>query len=230
MRLDTKTETKNEKQENVTAEEDLERVWREVFIQLKPTVELVRALLRLTDVGAHPISVDKLASTLGRSADETERLIGNLAWPWVKAVAEDGQARVELVSTDPKPRYRYRIGDRVIPVGGCAPDAFVVAHLLGRPMEIESTCPSTETSIRLEFHDDGTVRAEPPTAVVAVVDPRTARKALTFTDADQIDADICLRQPLFASPDAASRWLNRHPGGQALTVDKLQDRLKRLIG
>ena len=216
--------------QKVAAEQDLETAWRDVFVQLRPTIDLVGALLELTDVGAHPISIDKLASRLGRSTDETERLIGDLAWPWVKAVAEDGQARVELVSTDPKPRYRYRIGDRVIPFGGCGPDAFVAAHALGRPMEVESTCPSTGTPIRVEFRDDGTVRAEPPTAVVAVIDPRTAPEALTFTDADQIDADVCLRQPLFASPDAARHWLNRHPGGQVLTVDRLHDRLRRLIG
>lgn len=209
--------------------EEVAALWRNVFVQLKPTVDLVGALLGLTDVGARPVSVDDLAKALGRSADETERLIRDLAWPWVKAVAEDGQARVELVSTDPKPRYRYRIGDRVIPVGGCAPDAFVAAHVLGRPMEVETSCPSTGTPIRVEFRDDGTVRVEPPTAVVAVIDPRAAREALTFTDADQVDADICLRQPLFASPDAAPDWLARH-GRQLLTVDELQHYLKRFIG
>jgi len=209
--------------------EEAAALWRDVFVQLKPQVDLVKALLVLTDVGARPVIVDDLAKALGRSVDETERLIGDLAWPWVKAVAEDGQVRLELVSTDPKPRYLYRIGDRVIPVGGCAPDAFVAAHVLGRPMEVESSCPSTGPPIRVAFRDGGTVRVEPPTAVVAVIDPRTAPEALTFTDADEIDADICLRQPLFASPDGARDWLDRQPGGQILTVDELQHHLIRFI-
>ncbi len=46
-----------------------------------------------------------------------------------------------------------------------------------------------QTPILVEFGNGGTVRAEPSTAVVAVIDPRTAPQALTFTDADQIDAD-----------------------------------------
>jgi alkylmercury lyase len=214
---------------NVAAEEALEAAWRDVFVQLKPSFDLVGALLKLTDVGAHPIRIDDLARTLGRNADETKRLIDALAWPWLKAVTEDGRARVELVSSDPKPRYRYRIGDRIIPVGGCAPDAFLAAHMLRRPMEVESTCPSTGAPIRIEFRDDGTVSVEPPTAVVAVIDPRTAPEALTFTDADRIDADICRRQPLFASSDAARKWLDHHPGGQVLTVSRAQELLKRLM-
>ncbi len=210
--------------------EDLEELWRDVFIQLRPTIDLVGALLELTDVGVRPVRIDDLAKALGRSVAETQRLIRDLAWPWVKAVSESGQARMELVSTDPNPRYRYRIGDRVIPVGGCAPDAFVAAHVLRRPMQVETSCPSTGTPIRIEFGNDGTVRAEPSTAVVAVIDPRTAPQALTFTDADQIDAEICLRRPLFASADAVPDWLNREPGGQILTVDELQQSLERLIG
>jgi alkylmercury lyase len=210
--------------------EDLEGLWRDVFTQLRPTIDLLGALLELTDVGLRPVSIDDLAKELGRSPADTERLIRNLAWPWVKAVSENGHARVELVSTDPNPRYRYRIGDRVIPVGGCAPDAFVAAHVLRRPMQVETSCPTTGTPIRVEFGGDGTVRAEPSTAVVAVIDPRTAPEALTFSDAAQVDAEICLRQPLFASADAVPDWLKRQPGGQILTVDELQQSLKRLIG
>lgn len=62
-----------------------------------------------------------------------------------------------------------------------------------------------------------------------VIDPQTAPDALTFTDADQIDADICQQQPLFASPEAARHWLDRRPGGQVIAVAELQRRIKRLL-
>jgi hypothetical protein len=215
------------KKDAVKREEVVAR-WRDVFVRLKPSLNLVKSLLQLTEVGAEPVSIADLSKALGCNADETERLIGDLAWPWVRAVAENGQARIELVSTDPNPRYRYRIGARVIPVGGCAPDAFIAAQVLGRPMEVETTDPTTATPIRIDFGGDGSVQADPPTAVVAVIDPRTAQEALAFTDADQVDADICLRQPLFASRDAVPRTLTAL-GGQILTVDELHLYLKEFI-
>jgi len=69
-------------------------------------------------------------------------------------------------------------------------------------MEVRTSDPATATPIRVEFFGDGTVRAAPATAVVGVIDPRTAQEALTFTDA----------------------------GGQILTVDELQNYLKQFLG
>jgi len=115
-------------------------------------------------------------------------------------------------------------------VGGCAPDAFAAAHLLGRPMTLETRCPTTGTPIRVDFRSDGTVAADPATAVVAIIDPRTNPEPFDFTDADRIDADICIHQPLFASPGAAREWLDHHRGGAALPVAEAQDVIKRLIG
>lgn len=136
---------------------------------------------------------------------------------------------VELVTTGVTPRYRYRIGDRVVPVDGCAPDAFVAQHALRRPMELTSRCPATGVPIRVEFHGDGTVTANPSTAVVGIIDPRTTPEAVMISDADQVDEEICGQQPLFASPAAATAWLRRHPTGGVLTVSRFQDAIKQFL-
>jgi hypothetical protein len=51
----------------------LESAWRDVFVQLRPMIDLVGGLLELTDLGAHPVEVDEVAAALGRSVDQTER-------------------------------------------------------------------------------------------------------------------------------------------------------------
>lgn len=210
--------------------EALESAWHDVFVQLHPMIDLVARLLELTDVGAHPVGVDELAAALGLSADDTERLIGDLKWPWVTAESSNGVARIKLVGDSANPRYWYRFGDRRIGVGGCAPDAFIAAMTLGRPMRLETVCPVTKVPIRVDFRGDGTVVADPSSAVVGVIDPPTASEALDFTDAERIDEDICSQQPLLASPDAASGWLKRHPGGAAVPVSQAHEMLKRLVG
>lgn len=208
----------------------LESAWRDVFVQLRPQIDLVGRLLELTDVGAHPVKVDELATALGWSVDDTEQLIGELAWPWVTTESSTGVACIKLVGDTANPRYWYRFSDRRIGVGGCAPDAFIAAMTLGRPMQLETVCPVTKVPIRVDFRGEGTVVANPSSAVVGVIDPSTTSEALDFTDAERIDEEICSQQPLFASPDAASGWLNRHPGGAALSVGQAQEILTRLIG
>lgn len=75
----------------------LESAWRDVFMKLRPMIDLVGRLLKLTDLDAHPVEVDEVAAALGRSVDQTERLIGELAWPWARAESDNGVARMELV-------------------------------------------------------------------------------------------------------------------------------------
>jgi hypothetical protein len=80
---------------------------------------------------------------------------------------------------------------------------YLLALALGRPIHAEATCPATGTPIRVDITPEGVDRIDPCTPVVAVVDLDVD---LTL-GLDRIDAEVCVRQPLFASTQAASRWL-----------------------
>jgi|SRR5215218_4211373 hypothetical protein len=72
---------------------------------------------------------------------------------------------------------------------------------------------------------EGVDRIDPCTPVVAVVDLDVD---LTL-GLDRIDAEVCVRQPLFASTQAASRWLADHPQGRLVPVRSFHAEARRLI-
>jgi hypothetical protein len=129
----------------------------------------------------------------------------------------DGYVLFELVSHDDPPRFIYQIGDRRIPVGGCAGDPFLFAYGLQQAFTVEATCPTTRTPIRAHF--TGSVTAQPAQTVLALIHPDTTPEATQSADPRLIDTDICLHQPFYAGPDAAAGWLATHPGGQILPVN-----------
>jgi hypothetical protein len=81
---------------------------------------------------------------------------------------------------------------------------YLLALALGRPIHAEATCPTTGTPIRVDLTPEGVDRIDPSTPVVAVVD----LDADLTLGPDRIDAEVCARQPLFASAQVASRgWM-----------------------
>ena len=96
---------------------------------------------------------------------------------------------------------------------------------LGRPIHAEATCPATGTPIRVDITPEGVERIDPPTAVVAVVD----LDADLTLGTDRTDAEVCAQQPLFASAQAASRWLADHPQGRLIPVRSFHAEARRLI-
>jgi alkylmercury lyase len=102
---------------------------------------------------------------------------------------------------------------------------YLLALALGRPIHAEATCPTTGTPIRVDLTPEGVDRIDPPTPVVAVVD----LDADLTLGPDRIDAEVCARQPLFASAQAASRWLADHPQGRLVPVRSFHAEARRLI-
>jgi alkylmercury lyase len=102
---------------------------------------------------------------------------------------------------------------------------YLLALALGRPIHAEATCPTTGTPIRVDLTPEGVDRIDPSTPVVAVVN---LDANLTF-GLDRIDVDVCAQQPLFASAQAASRWLADHPQGRLVPVRSFHAEARRLV-
>ena len=101
----------------------------------------------------------------------------------------------------------------------------LLALALGRPIHAEATCPTTGTPIRVDLTPEGVDRIDPSTPVVAVVD----LDADLTLGPDRIDAEVCARQPLFASAQVASRWLDDHAQGRLVPVRSFHAEARRLI-
>jgi alkylmercury lyase len=101
----------------------------------------------------------------------------------------------------------------------CALDALLFPVLLGRPASIESPCRGSGEEVHIEVTPAGIEAVEPPSAVVSVVAAR---------DLANIRSVGCNNTHFFCSPEAASRWLEKHPEATILPVEEAF-RLGRLI-
>jgi alkylmercury lyase len=101
----------------------------------------------------------------------------------------------------------------------CALDALLFPILLGRPASIESPCRGTGELVHIEVTSAGIEAVEPTAAVVSIV---AARDLANFRRVS------CNNAHFFSSPEAASRWLEKHPEATILSVENAY-RLGRLI-
>jgi alkylmercury lyase len=171
--------------------------------------------LKLTRAGRHPVSLERLAATVGLARAEVRRLIGLLGFG----------VRGELVSAGPAPRGTHQPLQDCEGTLGAGPDGSVDMFLLAiatrERVHAVSSCPVTKRRIRIDLGPDAVLHVDPPTAVVAAVD-------LEF-DLDGAEALACAGQPFFASPVAALGWLDEHPGGRIYAVAEYLAQAHRLV-
>jgi hypothetical protein len=199
--------------------EAFDQGWLEV-IQQTPWIKDLYALVGLTRLGEHPVSLERLAAVVDRPLEETETLI-----------QREFKTRIEgglIYWDDPYPGDQTRrtvyIGDRQVPMGsGCGPDVFGFAAVLDVPFRVEETDPTTGTPIRVDFVPDGCGRTDPPEVVTILLSVEDLRPS-TGKHFEEINADVCSFQPLFASAEAAEPWLAARPGSRVFTVKEMFQR------
>jgi len=177
------------------------------------------AVIGLTNFGEYPVQSTRLAEILGGSVSEAEALAQQWGFPGTRV--EDG-----LISVDPErakaaPRRQVRIGHRQFGVTGCAPDVFGYAPLVRPSLQLEETCPTTGTPIRLEFTSDRVVRVEPASTVLPL-SPQL-RDQIEGMSIEDIDANVCVQAPFFSSAEAAQGWLAAFPDGRVFPVREAWD-------
>ena len=183
-------------------------------------VTVTYAVIGLTNFGEHPVPSTRLAEVLGRPVGEAEALARQWGWPGTRA--GDGLISVNPGRATSAARRQVRIGDRQLGVTGCGCDIFYYAPLVRPSLQVEETCPATGTLIRLAFTPSRVERVDPAGAVVLMSPPACA-PAETAGDVEEVDANLCVQMPLFASAEAAQGWLDAHPGSRALPVRQMWD-------
>ncbi|MCR6490740.1 organomercurial lyase [Amycolatopsis sp. OK19-0408] len=176
---------------------------------------LAWAALKLTRAGRHPVSVERLAATVGVAPAEARRLVELIGFTLHR----------DLVITGPAPRGAHHRLQPAEGTLGAGPDGtvdmFLLAIATGERVHAAAVCPVTGTRIRIDLNPQLIEQADPPSAVVAAVD-------LGF-GLERADAMACAGQPFFASPSAAANWLVTHPGGRIYQVAAYLAQAHRLV-
>jgi alkylmercury lyase len=100
--------------------------------------------------------------------------------------------------------HRLIVNDRVL-YAWCAWDTLFLPELIGKPAQVQSTCPTTGKPILLTVNDREVTDATPETTVLSFL-----RRDQPF-DADAI-ATFCHYIHFFSDRAAAEQWTSRHDG------------------
>lgn len=185
---------------------------------------LAWAALKLTRAGRHPVSVDRLAATVGVTTAEARRLVELIGFTLHR----------DLVSTGPAPRGAHH---RLAPAEGTlgagpdgSVDMFLLAIATGERVHAAAVCPVTGAHISIDLTAYAILQADPPSAVVAAVDLGFGLdSADSVHNVDNVEAVACAGQPFFASATAAAGWLVAHPGGRIFPVAAYLAQAHRLV-
>jgi alkylmercury lyase len=178
-----------------------------VFLEIvPPTLDLLAR--------GKPASPEEIAAASGKSPEEVRAALDRFP-----SAEWDEQGRVVgLGLTLQLTPHRLELEGHTL-FAWCALDTLLFPVLLGRPASIESPCRGTGSLVHIEVTPAGIEAVEPPSAVVSIV---AARDLANFRRVS------CNNTHFFSSPEAASRWLEKHPEATILSVEDAF-RLGRLI-
>jgi alkylmercury lyase len=161
-----------------------------------------------------PASPEEIAATSAKSPEEVRAALDRFP-----SAEWDEQGRVVgLGLTLQLTPHRLELEGRTL-FAWCALDSLLFPILLGRPASIESPCRGTGELVHIEVTSAGIEAVEPIPAVVSIVAAR---------DLANLRRISCNNVHFFSSPEAASRWLEKHPEATILSVEDAY-RLGRLI-
>lgn len=112
--------------------------------------------------------------------------------------------------------HQAQIGDTLYNYQ-CALDAFVVGYLIDEPVTIQSTPPTSDTTITVEF-DDGEVRADPEGIVLSFGIAENVEPTEGATTPEQMYGYICPYSHAFPSQMEYEEWA-RNTDAVTITTD-----------
>ena len=177
-----------------------------LFEIVPPTVDLLAK--------GKPASPEEIAAAAGKTPEEVRVVLDQFP-----SAEWDDQGRVVGLGLTLRPTpHRFEVGGHTL-FAWCALDTLMLPIILERPASIESPCRGTGELVRVEVTPTGIEAVESPSAIVSIV---------VAQDLTNIRSVGCNNTHFFRSPEAASRWLEKHPEATILPVEDAF-RLGRLI-
>jgi len=174
--------------------------------------ELLPHIVRLIANG-EPASIADLATSANWEPADVERVLrAQPGTDW-----DDDGRLVGLGLTLRPTRHRFIVDGRTF-YAWCATDTLYFPMLLNTSAIVESTCPATSEPIRIELSLEAVQSVTPSETVVS-----QRHRTELFAD---VRAQMCDHGHFFASPRAASTWLDAHPDGELLSVAEAFERCR----
>lgn len=168
--------------------------------------ELIPHLARLLAEAQHPVTLNRVADAASWTVQDVEAALRRHP-----GVDWDDKGRLAGFGLTLRPTpHRFIFDDRTV-YGFCASDTLAFPVVLGSSGVIESTCPATGQTIRVEVTPEHLDSLDPPTAVVSLVRPDTF---------DDIRREGCDLGRFFASRGSAAEWQAAHPEGMIHSVEE----------
>lgn len=166
--------------------------------------DFLPTLLRLVASG-EPVPVETLAAATRAATGEVESwLRSQPGTDW------DEHGRLVGFGLTQLPTPHRFVVDRRTLYTFCAADTLMFPPILGRAAHVESTCPATGRTVRVDVTPGAVTAVDPATAVVTQVG--------VCAGVADIRREICDHGHFYASADAAASWRNDHPGGDVIPV------------
>ncbi len=178
---------------------------------------ILLALLHLIAEGA-PITAPDVAGAADVPAIAVAAAIADLPAAWFET--DDDGCLVGFGGLSQIPtRHRLHLGARTL-YAWCAFDCLFLPGLLGRTVDVESACPTTEAPVRLTISPHGTEDWTPRSTVMSFVTPDQAARRQSLRQV------FCAHVNFFADTAAAGPWLATAETGQVLDLE-IADALAR---
>ncbi len=170
-------------------------------------VELYRQLAR-----GEPVPRERLAEALGTSTKDVEAHLEDeqlKGWTYYDDARRVRGFRGLAVASMP---HRFTVEGQTL-YTWCALDSLFIPEILGKPAEVESRCPQTDTAVKLIVNPDGVGSVEPADVRMSFIlgDPEVVK-----TNPAKIMSSFCHHIFFFASAEAGSAWAAKHEGDTLL--------------
>lgn len=148
-----------------------------------------------------PVDRARLATRTGLSPERVAELLGDLPGVYV----DDRERVIGFWGLTIRPMAHWLLVDGRVLYAWCAWDTLFLPELIGKPAQVQSTCPTTGTPISLTVHNH------------EITDVAPAGTVLSFLHRDQpFDADViatfCHYVHFFADTAAAEQWTSEEDG------------------
>ena len=163
------------------------------------------ALFRLLAEG-RPVEPTRLAAETAVPAADVVEWLGR----WWEVQTDEGRVVAFQGLSVVEAPHRLMLDGRTL-YTWCAWDTLFLPELIGRPAEIESTCPTTGATVSLGVGPDGPSELSPPGAVMSFIDPGGSFEHVIQT--------FCRFVHFFASAEAAAQWTDGHPGTYVMPIE-----------
>ena len=172
---------------------------------------ILLGLYKLLAAG-NPLSLNDVADHLGEPGKSVAEALGRIPDSSVEYGAEGrivGFGGLTLNET----RHQIRIDDQTLHTW-CAFDTLFAPGLLGKTVEISSSCPITEASVRLTVGIEGVLEKVPATPLLSFVTPNSGDYEIDIRDA------FCCHVNFLESEAAAARWAEANDSALFLTIEE----------